>query len=437
VARFAAAAALVLALVVVGLIVLEGGGSNTLNADFQNASGLVTGDLVLIGPAKAGTVTSIGLTQNGLARVTMSIDGSVGPLHQGTVARIYEDSLSGIANKYVALEPGPPEAPKIPDGATLPEIDTHSEVSIDELFNTFDPKTLSGLRNVIRGEAASLQNGGQKANKSLEYLAPALQAASDATRELSRDEPTFDALVVKGAQTMSALASRSQELTQLIANTSTATGAIARQGQALQQALSLFPSTLTRSATAFGGLQRTLDSLDPLVAASKPAVRRLPLFLTKLEPLVLESIPTVGALDALIHNPSGTGDFTALEQATPSLERIARAAFPQLIRQMNASQAQLDYLRYYAPDVLGALTNLGQAGAAYDANGHFVRTSPALFAFAVNGSNQLTTQFPSQRYSGLRAARDRCPGSAAQPSPDGSAPQSVPGCSTSTVPPGP
>ena len=166
-------------------------------------------------------------------------------------------------------------------------------------------------------------------------------------------------------------------------------------------------------------------------------MRRLPRFLANLETLVIEAIPTVGQLDALIHNRSGSGDLTALAQATPGLERIARATFPQLIRQMDASQQQLDYLRFYTPDVVGALTNLGQAGAYYDANGHYVRTQPSLFAFGLNSNNQLTTQFPSQRYQGLQAARTRCPGSAVQASPDGSSPQAVPGCSTTTVPPGP
>ena len=108
-----------------------------------------------------------------------------------------------------------------------------------------------------------------------------------------------------------------------------------------------------------------------------------------------------------------------------------------MIRQLNDSQNQVDYLREYTPDVIAALTNLGQAGAYYDANGHYVRTQPALFPFGLDSNNELQTQFPSQRYDGLTAVRNRCPGSASQATPDGSAPQSVPGCSTSDVPPGP
>jgi phospholipid/cholesterol/gamma-HCH transport system substrate-binding protein len=419
------------------VLILGGGSSYSLSADFQNASGLVKGDNVLIGPAAVGTINSIGLTRSGQARIRMTLRGGVGPMHQGTVARIVEDSLSGIASKYVELEPGPSQAPTIGDGGVITSTHTYSEVNIDQLFDTFDPLTRAGLKGFIRGEAASLQGRGLEANQALKYLAPGLQTTSQLTAELTRDQPTFDQLVVQGADALSALASRSQQLTQLIANTSTATGAIASQSQALQQALGLLPGTLRQATTTFTGLQTTLNKLDPLVAASKPAVRQLPEFLAALHKVIDAGIPTIGALDDLIHSPSGSGDLTSLAEATPALARIANTAFPEIVRQLDDSQNQVAYLRDYTPDVIGALTNLGQAGAYYDANGHYVRTQPSLLPFGLDSDNELTTQFPSQRYDGLTAARTRCPGSASQATPDGSAPESVPGCSTSDVPPGP
>jgi phospholipid/cholesterol/gamma-HCH transport system substrate-binding protein len=423
--------------VVVAILILGGGSSYSLSADFQNASGLVTGDNVLIGPAAVGTINSISLTRNGEARVRMTLHGGVGAMHQGTVARIVEDSLSGIASRYIELEPGPSQAPAIDTGGLITDTHTYAEVNIDQLFDTFDPLTRAGLKGFVRGEAASLKGRGEQANQALKYLAPGLQATSQLTAELSRDQPTFDQLVVQGANALSALASRSDQLSQLIANTSTATGAIARQSQALQQALGLLPGTLHQATTTFAGLKTTLNALDPLVAASKPAVRHLPEFLAALRRVIDAGIPTIGALDGLIHNPSGGGDLTSLAQATPALARIADTAFPEMIRQLNDSQNQIVTLRQYTPDVVAALANLGQAGAYYDANGHYVRTQPALFPFGLDANNELTTQFPSQRYDGLKAARTHCPGSASQATPDGSAPQAVSGCSTSDVPPGP
>jgi phospholipid/cholesterol/gamma-HCH transport system substrate-binding protein len=434
--RVAGAGALLAALVLIALVVLGNQSSYTVHAVFTNASGLVTGNSVLIGPAQVGTVDSIGLTRDGAAEVTISLNGDAAPLHQGTVARIYEDSLSGIASKYVVLEPGARGAPPIKSGGTIGETDTYASVSLDSVFDALDPLTRTGLKNFIRGQAAAIQGAGLKANRALKYLAPGLQTTSQVTAELTRDQPVFDQLIVDGGQALQALASKSQQLTQLVSDTSTATGAIARESQSLEDALSLLPGTLRRTTNAFVGLRTTLDALSPLVEASKPAVRQLPQFATQLGVLVNESIPTVRELNNLISNPNG-GDLTELALVAPSLARVAGETFPRLIKEMDDSQAQLDYLRQYTPDVVGALSNLGQTGASYDANGHYDRTQPALFPFTLNGAGQLTMQFPSQRYEGLHAQRNRCPGSAVQPSPDGSAPEPVPGCSTSSVPPGP
>ena len=95
---------------------------------------------------------------------------------------------------------------------------------------------------------------------------------------------------------------------------------------------------------------------------------------------------------------------------------------------MNDSQAQLDYLREYTPDVVAALTNLGQAGAYYDANGHYRARSRSFGAFGLDASNQLTDKPPSHRYQGLQVVHGRCPGGAVQPPPDRSAPVQVAGC---------
>jgi phospholipid/cholesterol/gamma-HCH transport system substrate-binding protein len=438
IARVAAAGSLVVAIVLVVMVLFGGGSTYTLRADFQDAGGLVTGDDVLIGPARVGSIKSIGLTSNGQAQVVLGLESSAGPLPQGTVARIYENSLSGIANKYVVLEPGPNSAASISDGGLISANHTYSSVNLDQLFDTLDSKTRSGLRGFIRGEAASIQGRAAQGNETLRYLAPALASTSSVTAELARNEPAFDGLLVQGAQSLQTLASRSQELTQLVANTSATTSAIASQSQALQEALSLLPGALNHSTSTFAGVRSTLDALDPLVAKSKPASRRLATFAVALRKLSDASIPTFSELDALISNPSGAGDLTSLFLQTPSLAKVATAAFPRLIKAMNDSQQQLDYLREFTPDVAAALTNLGQASAYYDANGHYARTQPVFDAFGLNAANQLTTLPPNEtRAQGQQVVHGRCPGGAVQPSPDGSAPEQVPGCLTTSTPPGP
>jgi phospholipid/cholesterol/gamma-HCH transport system substrate-binding protein len=437
IARVAAVAALAGAVVLVVLILFGGGPSYTLTADFQDAGGLVPGNLVLIGPAHVGSVKSIGLGTNGQAVVKFSVGSGAAPLHEGTVARIYENSLSGIANRYIVLEPGPHSAPEIHDGGVINQSHTHSFVSLDQLFDTLDPATRNGLRGFIRGEAASIDGRALEAHQTLEYFAPALLSTSNVTQELARDEPAFDGLIVQGAQALRTLSTRTAQLSQLVSNTNAATGAIASQSQNLEQALTQLAPALTHSTRTFAGVRSTLDALTPLVEKSIPASRRLPQFAAALGRLTNLSIPTVGGLSDLIRNPSGGGDLITLLQATPSLERLAKSAFPRMVKEFNDSQQQVDTFRQYTPDVVAALSDLSQIGATYDANGHYARTQPFFGAFGVDGANQLEPRLPSQRIQGLQVTRTRCPGSAVQPAADGTAPWMVPGCAISNVPPGP
>ena len=76
------------------------------------------------------------------------------PLPDGTTAHIRATSLSGIANRYVSISPGPDNAPELEDGATLAGEKTTSPVDLDQLFNTITPRTRKALQDFIQGSAA-------------------------------------------------------------------------------------------------------------------------------------------------------------------------------------------------------------------------------------------------------------------------------------------
>ena len=84
------------------------GGGYTVHAVFQTAGQLVKGNEVRVGGSPVGTITDIDLDDQAQAVVTMKIeDDDLSPLHTGTTATIRATSLSGIANRYVSLQPGP------------------------------------------------------------------------------------------------------------------------------------------------------------------------------------------------------------------------------------------------------------------------------------------------------------------------------------------
>src|SRR5882672_10302187 len=138
-ARGAALGALVLAVAVVAVLLLRGDGGTTYKLRFQNAGQLVKDDDVQVGGRRIGSVRKISLTDDNQAEITVTVQGDYAPLHEGTTALVRATSLSGIANRYIALTPGPNSGPKLPDGATLQADKTTSIVDLDQLFNTLDP----------------------------------------------------------------------------------------------------------------------------------------------------------------------------------------------------------------------------------------------------------------------------------------------------------
>jgi phospholipid/cholesterol/gamma-HCH transport system substrate-binding protein len=434
-----AIAALVAAVALLALAMFGGGGGYRVDAVFESAGQLVNGNQVRVGGANIGTISDIELDDAAQAVVTMEIDDEFAPLHEGTQATIRATSLSGIANRYISLQPGPNNADEIEDGGRIDADETSAPVDIDVLFNALDDETREGLRNLVRGSGTQYDGRGADANESIKYFAPFLSSTTELTRELALDQRVLERFVRDGAATVSAIAERSDDLEQLVSNTSTAMGAIADENVALERALDLLPDTLRKANTTFVNLRATLDDLELLVEESKPATRDLAPFLRALRPLVAEARPTVADLRDLISLPGPNNDLIDLTAKQPRLAQLTANVFPRAIRTLDRAQPVVEYLRGYTPDLTGWITKFAEAAGYYDANGHYARVMPVFSPSAFNqAANSLTAVPPINRIDQFQQGfRNRCPGGAMQPSPDGSAPYPFMGCDTSSTPPGP
>jgi phospholipid/cholesterol/gamma-HCH transport system substrate-binding protein len=438
VARILATAALVAAVALVALAMFGGADSYRVKAVFDSAGQLVPGNEVRVGGVPVGSISDIELDDSANAIVTMEVNDDFAPLHEGTSATIRATSLSGIANRYVSLKPGPNNAGRIEDGGRIGADETSAPVDLDVLFNTLDAKTRAGLRNLIRGSGDQYDTRGADAGQSIKYFAPFLSGSTQLAQELSLDQAVLERFLKDGSATVSAIAERRDDLAGLVVNTNGAMKAIADESTSLQRALELLPDTFRKANTTFVNLRGTLDDLQLLVEESKPATRRLAPFFRELRPLVADLRPTISDLRALIRQPGQNNDLIELTAKQPRLAELTASVFPRAIRALDRAQPVISYARLYTPDLAGWFTKFGQVAGYYDANGHYARVMPVFSPTRRNADNTLEALPPNQRLEGFeRGILRHCPGGAVQPPPDGSAPVPAEGCDPDDTPPGP
>lgn len=429
--------------IVVAILLLAGGSKHEYTLVFQSAGQLVKDNDVQIGGRRIGRVADIKLSDNNLAEVKIQVDEPYAPLHQGTTATIRSGSLSGVANRFIALAPGPNNAAKLDDGATLGLDRTTTSVDLDQLFDALDPKTRDNLQKVIKGSATQYEGKGQKANEALKYFNPTLSTTSRLVDELNRDQQSLQDFIVYTARATTALAAKRDDVAGLVSNGNAAAGAIASESDSLGQALSALPRTLRQANTTFVNLRSTLDDLDDLVNASKPVAPKLAPFFRQLRPLVTDARPTIQDLSSLISRKGADNDLIDLLDKQPKLTKVADPAFRHTVKGLQQGTPVLQFIRPYAPDLIGWFRDFGQTTANYDANGHFARISPIVNAFQYTDTpagGTLTALAPADRQVGLQSGKiKRCPGSSTQTATDGSNPYAPEGsdCDPSITPPGP
>lgn len=443
--NFALAALAVAVLVVIWLIMR--GGAYYVNAEFQTGGQLVKGANVTVGGKPVGKVESITLTEDNQANVKMRIDdSSLEPLHQGTTATIRLFSLSGVANRYVALQPGPNSAAEIPNKGVIKADNTEPPVDLDQVLNAFKPEVTKGLQDFLKGGAEQFADDPSTpvdeavlGNRGLRWVAPFFDSAARLAAGVAKDDETLAQFLAVSARATDTLAGQSDQIEAMFTNLTRFTQAVSAESEELDRALAILPETLRQGTSAFAALRPTMKALENLSDKSDPIGEDLaPLFL-KLEPLLDNAEPTLAYLRNMIRKKGANNDLTELFSNQPRLTSQAKRTFPNSTRALQSGSVILSFLRPYTPELTSWFTNLGQVSANYDANGHYIRAATQGGSFSYDGTN-LTPNNNGSLPDYSKTGIDRCPGSGAQDAPDGSNPFTDGGaidCNPSLKIPGP
>ncbi len=415
--------------VLLSLLGIVGGGSGyTVRVDLADAGQLVDGDLVEVGGIPVGTVNAMQLTGSDVAQLTLAMHAFT-PLHQGTTVSVGTVGLSGVTNRFLAVEPGPRSAPVIRSGALIPEQATTPIVDLDELLDMFTPRLRENLRQLLQEYAGALRGNVGAARQTLDYAAAAIERGGDFIGQVVEDRTAFNSLLTAGASTASALAAPQSKLTAAVSNTASALTALAAVRSALSDALQRAPAALDDGTAFLDRLRPTLAALDPVLADARPVAAPLAALLRELVPTAAQAAPVLQQLTAVLPT------VDRLLSALPALSHVAVPALNETEFALKKALPIFTGLRPYGDDILlGFLHGYGGGSSEnYDADGQFSRISLGLPASTLLTA-ELGESLPSLSKHFLVGQTNKCPGSAAEPAPDKSNVVHVDGCDPKETP---
>ena len=415
------------------------GGGYRVHVTLDNAGQLVKGNQVKVGGRPVGEVKSIELGDDARARIEVSIEDEIAPLHEGSVMTLRATSLSGIANRYLALEPGRNDEPEIPDGGEVRAEDGREAVDLDQVLNTLDAQTQRDLQAFVRNAADTFADepegseddeatlvAARQANAGLEALNPALSQSAATFRELMRDQAAFERFVVKSAQVVEDVSARPEHLDPLVGNTLGTVGALARESVALESSLRQLPPTLRKTNSTLVNLRTTLQDARPLVRDARPVAPLLSDAFDQLRPFARDARPVVHRTRAVVDQEGTRQDLLGVLDRMVGLSRVAVPAFDSTVKTVEDALPIVREARPYVPDLIGGLMNGfgGTTAGYYDANGRYVRISFQGSTATPTGLGALVPRPPElQGLTGFRTGvGKRCPGAGTQPAEDGSNP---------------
>jgi len=310
-----------------------------------------------------------------LGEVTFKIDSNVPIYHDATV-EVRTKTLVG--ETYLQIDPGSPRTGRLPAGSVLPVSQAADAVNFDQIFNALDPHTRAEVRRTMAGLGEGLAGRGDDLNKLFAALNPAVSNGGALMRVLRPQDQQLAALIDQTGTVMSAIAQRTDQVRQLIADARTTAQVVSARDAELGAAFDQLPSTLTqaqqtvahlgkfstRATPVISDLRVASIDLTPAIQALEPAARSGRELFAELRPFLRVANPLVRVL-----RPAAD----RLSTVVPALDALLREAVPAV-----------NYLEPFNREIGSFFSNVGAVAGTKDAVGNLIRVH------AVVGPDALT-----------------------------------------------
>jgi phospholipid/cholesterol/gamma-HCH transport system substrate-binding protein len=260
------------------------------------------GKVAKVEPAGEGSTATV---------VTMKLEDEARPIHRNAELKI-RPRIFLEGNFFVDLKPGTPEAGEVDPDEPIPTTQTSAPVQLDQVLGTLKSDARRDLQKLVQGfgdaiggqpkpgEAADDdpdtrgQTAGQSLNDSLDDSADALRGTAIVNDALLGQRPGDLRRLIKGTQKVSAaLASRENQLKDLISNFNITAGALAAEQDGLRRTVRLLPQVLDQANPAFDRLNAALPPLRAFSLELIPGVRETPATIAAALPWIAQARPLV------------------------------------------------------------------------------------------------------------------------------------------------
>jgi phospholipid/cholesterol/gamma-HCH transport system substrate-binding protein len=291
-------AAALLALFTLGLSGTSG--NYRVDAIFDNADYLISGQDVKIAGARVGQVEKVKLTRDRKARVQMRIDPGFAPFRSNASCSIRPQSL--IGEKFVECEPGDPSGGPLAKRGTAPTVPlehTHSPVDLDLVFTALRLPLRQRLSIVVNELGAGLVGRPHELNAAIRRANPALEEANRTLRILDSERHTLGRLIDASDRVVGELARRRDRVADFIQNANSVARTVASRRDDLDRGVRHLPELLAELQPAAVDLTGLATDARPVVRALGAAAPQVRALLSDFDPLARATRPTLVKLAEL------------------------------------------------------------------------------------------------------------------------------------------
>jgi len=283
-----------------------------LKAEFETAQAVVPGQgqTVRVAGVDIGDVSDVEL-EGGVGVVTFAIERDFLPVYRD--ATILLRPQTGLKDMFFQLDPGTKAAGEFEEGETVAVSNTAPDVNLDEVLEALDSDTQAYLQILLVGAGKGLEGRDKDLGELMGGLGPINKSLEELNSEVASRQQNLRNLVHNFRILTGRVAEADQDLIQLVSTSNSALGAIAEQDPSVRRAVELLGPTLVQA-------ESTLTEVADFAAVLGPAFNDLRPFARNLD-----------EVNASLESLADTGT-PALENEIRPFVRSAREPVPDLRR---------------------------------------------------------------------------------------------------------